>query len=409
MATWVKKFGGSSLATVERMQHAADTVAESVQQGHQVVVVVSAMLGETDRLLSLCSSVASDAFGRDKAALLATGEQVSAALFALVLQQKGISAISLHGAQAGIVTSDQYARADIQEVNRKLLLHYLSDSVPVVTGYQGVNAQGEFTTLGRGGSDLTAVAVAHAIGADECQIYTDVEGVYAADPRVVADAGLIKRLYYSEMLALAHCGAKVLQMRAVEYGSRFDVPLRVLSSFVNGQGTLIVADDADREASVIVGIGVDRRQATFLLQGLRQVDFFKHELLSVMEEKAIDIDMFTVLKCSEHASHVDVKFTVSFDDHECVAHDLRLLSSSFDFTFSVSTQNAKLSVVGLGLQSHAGIAADILSLFSREKIEFELVHSTACRISFVLSHVQVQAAAELLHQYYIMKEQIVCN
>lgn len=407
MRRLVKKFGGSSLACLQRVRHAAHVVAEAVKQGDQVVVVVSAMQGETDRLLALCGQENARFSGRDKAALLATGEQASAALFALTLQALGVPAFSMNGAQAGILTGDQYERADILSINSDSILQHFPHVVPVITGYQGVNSAGEFTTLGRGGSDLTAVAVAHAIDADECHIYTDVEGVYSADPRVVPDAGLIDTLSYSEMLALAACGAKVLQMRAVEYGSRFGVSIRVRSTFSKSEGTLIRSDSYGDDIPTVVGLGLDQKVATFCVRNLQKVNEFRIELFEALEIEGVDVDMFTTSNSTEYEFSVDVKFTVALDDRAVVELYLKNLMAVFGFEYDVSSMNAKISVVGMGLQHHAGIAARILSLFSHEKVNFEIVHSTACRISFVLPHSQVESVAQLLNQHYILEKELI--
>lgn len=407
MRRLVKKFGGSSLACVQRVRHAANVVAEAVKQGDQVVVVVSAMQGETDRLLALCGEENARFSGRDKAALLATGEQASAALFALALQALGVPAISMNGAQAGILTGDQYERADILSINSHSILQHFPQVVPVITGYQGVNSAGEFTTLGRGGSDLSAVAVAHAIDADECHIYTDVEGVYSADPRVVPDAGLITTLSYSEMLALAACGAKVLQMRAVEYGSRFGIAIRVRSTFSKSEGTLIRSDSYGEDIATVVGLGLDHKVATFCVRNLQEANEFRIEFFEALEIEGVDVDMFTTSNSTEYEFSVDVKFTVALDDSACVERCLKNLMVVFGFEYDVSSMNAKISVVGMGLQHHAGIAARILSLFSYKKVNFEIVHSTANRISFVLPHSQVQSVARLLHQHYILEKELI--
>lgn len=401
MATWVKKFGGSSLATTDRIKHAANLVAKAVKNQHRVVVVVSAMQGETDRLLSLQQLMTNSGAERESAALIASGEQVSASLFAMALRDIGISARSFSGSQAGIHTTSNYLRAEIQSVDASVFAALPIHTVPVVTGYQGVNDGGEVTTLGRGGSDLSAVAIAHAVGADECQIYTDVDGVFEADPRILNDAGLIPQLCYSEMLSLASAGAKVLQMRAVEYGARFSVPLRIKSTFNEGEGTLVCPDRAYCGRNRVVGLGMDQRVALLHIRSIVNVDAVRLELQEELDQAGIDIDMLTQLPSANSCSSYDIKFTASLDDYECVDRIVRALALKHGFDFTATSQCAKISAVGLGLEYHVSLATELISLLSQEGMVFDLVQSSASRVSFVLPIIYLRQAASVLYRHCI--------
>ena len=399
MTILVKKFGGSSLATPERITSLATSVAAEVRAGHRVVVVVSAMQGETDRLLGLANAVATLPSARELAQALACGEQASAAIFACALTAAGVAARSMNGRDAGIHTTSSYLKADITRVDAKALLAALADHVVVVTGFQGVNADGELTTLGRGGSDLTAVALAAAVNAAECQIYTDVAGVYTADPRIVDDAQCIARLSYLEMRELASLGSKVLQRQAVEYAEQHGVLIRILSSFSGAAepGTIVDAVVPASNSPQVSGIGVEALQTRFCLSGVSADSDCYPTLVQALATAQIQADMLM-----SHP-HDTVQFVVPEEEAELTKQQLqRVFAEQSALPITASSRCAKVSVVGMGLAQHAGIAFQAMSLLAEHAIAVELVHSSTSKVSLVLAAERAEKAAFLLHQRFIL-------
>jgi aspartate kinase len=399
MALLVQKFGGSSLVSIEHIEQAAQKVCRAKQQGHQVVVVVSAMFSETDRLIALANQVGSSS-PRERAALLATGEQVSAALMAMTLQQLGLASVSLNAAQLPLIAHGPYTKGEIVELKIETLTHLLDqDQVPVVTGFQALNQQGELVTLGRGGSDLTAVALAHALQAQECQIFTDVDGVYSCDPHVVNDAKLLAQITYPEMMALSATGAKVMQLQAVRYGQQYAVPIRVLPTQGGSAGTRIVPDDHAAGVTKVSGIAFDRNQGKIMVSGLLQPANFKQQLLMQLRQAAIEVDM---MMQSDVAANHEFKYTVHLDDfQQAIAATTEVAGKTEDCAVSSDAAMAKVSVIGLGMSSHAGVTMRMMRILSEHDIVTHLVTSSAYKISLMVEAAAAEQAACLLHDALI--------
>lgn len=400
MALIVQKFGGSSVADIERIQKVANIVAETRKQGNDVIVVVSAMYGETDRLIKLAHSI-SDTCTREYDALLATGEQASAALLSICLESLGCPACSLTANQVRIVTTDDFKKARIIDVERSRLDQELQQGrIPVVTGFQGVTMLGDVTTLGRGGSDLTAVAIAAVMEADECQIYTDVDGVYTSDPKIVPDAKRITRITFNEMMELASLGAKVLQNRCLEYAGKYQVPVRVLSSLQQGGGTLISYAKYGNEAPRVSGVAFERKQAQITLQGVRRRPGLMSYLLGPISQAKIDIDMI-VQNAPNEEGFVDLSFTLQRDDlPEAHSISVQVAAELEAKAVLVADCVAKLSLVGVGLRSHAGVASMMLATLGQEGVEIHLLTASEIKISAIIDEKFLDLGARVLHQAF---------
>lgn len=400
MALIVQKFGGTSVGTLDRIRHVANIIAQTQAAGHDVVVVVSAMTGETDRLIHMANELSRNPNAREYDALVSTGESVSAALLTIALCEKNIQATSLTGRQAQVFTSDAHRRAHITHINPDVIKGLLAEKkVPVITGFQGVNVMGDVTTLERGGSDTSAVAIAAALKADECQIFTDVAGVYTSDPRIVTNARLLDRITYTEMLALASLGAKVLHRQAVEFAKKNHIPVRVLSSFEAGHGTLISGQDAVKKPSVS-GIAFDRRQAKLSIMGIpkkeRQLDY----LAASIQGAHFEMDM-TVENHSASEETMDFTFTVHLDDYQKAVTFSELLAKEVSARdIVVDDQIAKLSLVGLGMKSHPGVAHKIFETLGSENIPIYLITSSEAKISTIVDERHLEAGARLLHEAF---------
>lgn len=398
MALLVKKFGGTSVGSIERLKHVADRIIQAKNAGDQVVVVVSAMSGETDRLIHLSRQMAESPNGREYDALVSTGEQVSAALLSILLIERGYAAQSYTGAQAGIKTEDVHQKAHIMEVNPESLKAALAQNkIPVVTGFQGITASGEITTLGRGGSDTTAVAIAAALEADECQIYTDVDGVYTADPRVVPAARLLTTITFEEMLEMAALGAKVLQNRSVRYAGRFKVPLRVLSSFSHNPGTLITYEEVPMENPVVSGIAFNRNEARITLFGVPFKPETVSKILEPIAQANIDIDM--ILQNSTTSEGLfDFTFTVNRDEYRqavCISEEI--VKKLGGQGIKGDNKIAKLSIVGAGMRSHTGVANKMFITLAQEGISVQLITTSEIKISVVIDEKYLELGARALH------------
>ncbi len=399
MALIVQKFGGTSVGSIVRIQHAASIIAKAHKNGDQVIVVVSAMQGETDRLIQLADEIALKSNSRDYARLISSGEHKSAALVALALQDKGIDAMSLSGKEAGVLTSDRYCNAIIKQVDVKNLKQLLSDNkIPVVTGFQGVNQAGDVTTLGRGGSDTSAVAIAAAMNVDECHIYTDVDGVYTSDPRIVSDARLIDHITYTEMLALSSLGAKVLHRQAVSFAKKHGVAVRVLSSFCDGPGTLITAQHAVKEPWVS-GLAFDQSQAKLSILGIPKTLKTEQQLQEAIRQASFDVDMSVQNVSSQDT--VDFSFTVHLEDYQqAVNFSHEVAKTVFAKEVLVNDKMAKLSVVGMGMKSHAGVASKVFQTLGSQGIDIYLIASTEAKISTIIDKAHMEASANLLHKAF---------
>lgn len=401
MALIVQKYGGSSVANVERIQNVANKVAQFVDEGHQVVVVLSAMSGETNRLMAMASEIQKNPSKRELDVMLTTGEQVTIALLSMALQEKGYPAISYTGWQVPIRTDDYYTKARIAEIDSEKISYQLGKGkVVVVAGFQGISIKGDITTLGRGGSDTTAVALAAALNADECQIYTDVDGVYTTDPRVVPEAKRLDRITYDEMLELASLGAKVLQIRSVEFASKYNVPLRVLSSLKEGGGTLITSEeyfkDNEMEQPLISGIAFSRDEAKLMILGVPDKPGIAYQIIGPISDLNIDIDM--IIQNQSVEGTTDFTFTVGRLD---MAAALAVLQSTANKLGAREVRSddtiVKLSMVGVGMKSHAGIASTVFKTLADNDINIQMIGTTEIKISVIIAEEKLDTAVQALH------------
>jgi len=408
MSLFVQKFGGTSVASVERIEHVAARIIRTKNAGHDVVVVVSAMGDETDRLVSLAKEVNYSGLDarREMDVLLSTGEQVTIALLAMTLLKHGIKAESVLGRQASILTDSEHGKARILEIDERFLKAKIADGiVPVVAGFQGVDQKGNISTLGRGGSDTTAVALAAVLKADECQIFTDVEGVFTTDPRVVEGARCLKQMTFEEMLELASLGSRVLHTRAVEFASKYQVPLRVLSSFEDKPGTLITKEDDSMEQPIISGIAFTRDEAKLTILGVKDVPGIASAILGPISEANIEVDMIVQNVAADMST--DFTFTVRRDDYDQAKQILENIAKNIDAR-EVSGDNkiAKLSLVGVGMRSHAGVASKMFEVLANESINIQMISTSEIKISVVLAEKYLELAARALHSAFELSEEV---
>ena len=385
---------------MERIESVAARIAATRREGASVVAVVSAMAGETDRLLGLARAADPEASPREVAAVAATGEQVTAALLAIVLNRIGCPACSLTASQIPLRTDDAFLKARIIEVGATTLTDKIENGmVPVVAGFQGVAPDGSITTLGRGGSDTTAVALAAALKADECQIYTDVDGVYTADPRMVPDARKLDMLTYEEMLELASLGSKVLQIRAVEFASKFNVPIRVLSSFSDGRGTLITGEETMLEAAKIAGIAYNRDEAQLTVLSVPDAPGAAYRILGPVSDANIEVDM--IVQNVARDGLTDLTFTVHRNDFRPAREILeKNLAAIGGAAIAGSERIAKISLVGVGMRSHAGIASRMFGVLAREGINVNLVSTSEIKISVAVDEKYLELGVRALHEAF---------
>ncbi len=396
----VQKYGGSSVADAERIRRVARRVVATHQTGRPVVVVVSAMGDTTDHLIELARQISPSPPKREMDMLLSTGEQVSIALLAMAIQEEGAEAISLTGAQVGIRTDSQHMRARIQEVRTERILHELSQGrIVIVAGFQGIDDLNDITTLGRGGSDTTAVALAAALKAERCEIYTDVDGVYTADPRVVPEARRLEWVAYGEMLELASLGAVVLQPRAVEYAAQHGVVLWVRSSFVEGPGTVVREVSPMEHARVVVGVTHDRNVAKVVVVDVPDRPGVAHQLFNALAQEEINVDMIVQTTKAQQAT--DLLFTVTRDDLprakqivEAVARDLGATAVQEDPSV------AKVSIVGAGMMSHPGVAARMFGALAEGGINIHVISTSEIKISCLIDEERVEEAVRRVHQAF---------
>ena len=401
MALIVQKYGGTSVGTVERIQAVAEKVAGFHKRGDQVVVVVSAMSGETNRLIELAKGVSDNPSPREMDVLVSTGEQVTIALLSMALQKLGINARSYTGSQIPLRTDSVYSKARIEEIDDKKVRADLNGgSVVVVAGFQGVDADGNITTLGRGGSDTTAVALAAALKADECQIYTDVDGVYTTDPRVVDNARRLHSITFEEMLEMASQGSKVLQIRSVEFAGKYNVPLRVLSSFQDGPGTLITVDDeVDMEKPVISGIAFTRDEAKIIVRGAPDTPGIAYKILGPVSAENIEVDMIVQNVGKDGAA--DFTFTVHRNDFARAQEALRKASEELGNPEIIGDDKiAKVSLVGVGMRSHAGVASKMFEALAKEGVNIEMISTSEIKVSVVMAEKYLELAVRALHSAF---------
>ena len=404
MALIVQKYGGTSVGNVERIQNVAKKVAQFVDAGHQVVVVLSAMSGETNRLTMMAKEMQARPCKREMDVLLTTGEQVTIALLSMALQQKGYPAISYTGWQVPILTDEAYSKARIDKIDGQKMLGQLAmGKVVVVAGFQGVTVNGDITTLGRGGSDTTAVALAAALNADECQIYTDVDGVYTTDPRVVPEAKRLDKITYDEMLELASLGAKVLQIRSVEFASKYKVPLRVLSSLKDGGGTLITSEenfkDTEMEQPLISGIAFSRDEAKLMILGVPDKPGVAYQILGPIADANIEIDM--IIQNQGRDGTTDFTFTMSRLDADSALEILQKTANHLGAReVTMDDSIVKISMVGVGMKSHAGIASTMFKTLAENEINIQMIGTTEIKISVVIDESYLEIAVQSLHEAF---------
>ncbi|MDB2556644.1 aspartate kinase [Luminiphilus sp.] len=401
MALIVQKYGGTSVGSVERIEAVADRIAKKHATGDQLIVVVSAMSGETNRLLGLANDLTPNPSPRELDVLVSTGEQVSMALLSMALHARGIPALSLKGSQVAIRTDSSHNKARIRSIDdRRLRSEMAAGKVVVVAGFQGVDENGETTTLGRGGSDTSAVALAAAIKADECQIYTDVDGVYTTDPRVVDGARRLESITFEEMLEMASMGSKVLQLRSVEFAGKYSVPLRVLSSFKEGPGTLISMDEDNvMEAPTIAGIAFNRDEAKLTVIGVPDTPGVAYQILGPIGEANIEVDV--ILQNVGDEGKTDFTFTVARNDLEKAEG---ILDSYVDdlgaMEWRSDSKIAKVSVVGVGMRSHAGVAANMFKALAEVGVNIQMISTSEIKISVIIEEKFLELAVRTLHSAF---------
>ena len=406
----MQKFGGTSVGSIECIEQVADKVARFRAEGHQVVVVVSAMSGETNRLVSLAQSIQAAPLARELDVLLSTGEQVTTALLSMALNQRGVAAKSYTGSQVRILTDDAHTKARIREIDdSRLQADLAAGFVLVVAGFQGVDEQGNITTLGRGGSDTTAVALAAALKADECQIYTDVDGVYTTDPRVVDDARRLDRITFEEMLEMASMGSKVLQIRSVEFAGKYKVPLRVLHSFKEGPGTLITLEDASvMETPTIAGIAFNRDEAKLTILGVPDMPGVAYRILGPIGDANIEVDV--ILQNVAEDNSTDLTFTVGRADLPRAQAVLEQVAAQLNAReVCVDSRIAKVSIVGVGMRSHAGVASTMFRALAEVGINIQMITTSEIKISVIIEEKFMELAVRALHSAFELDQAPAIN
>jgi len=402
MTLIVEKFGGTSVGSVERINAVADHLIKKHQSGEKLVVVVSAMSGETNRLIGLANQITDKPSDREMDVLVSTGEQVTIALLSMALQERGNNARSYTGGQVTIKTDNVHSRARILDIDGKKILDDLNQGrIVVVAGFQGIDALGNITTLGRGGSDTTAVAVAAAIKANECRIYTDVDGIYTTDPRVVPEARRLDSITAEEMLELASLGAKVLQTRSVEFAGKYKVPLRVLSSFTEGEGTLITYDKegSSVEAPLISGIAFQRDEAKLTIRGIPDHPGIAHQVLGPISQAHINVDV--IIQNASAQGLTDLTFTVARIDYDRCLEILQDLVKELGAR-DVKGDNtiAKVSIVGVGMRSHTGVANTMFSTLAENDINIQMISTSEIKVSVIIEESKMELAVQELHKAF---------
>lgn len=401
MALIVQKYGGTSVGSVERIEAVAEKITRFRDQGDDIVVVVSAMSGETNRLVGLAKEIMDHPTPREMDVLLSTGEQVTIALLCMALEKRGYGARSFTGSQVRILTDQAHTKARIKEIDGTRIHAQLEQgNVVVVAGFQGVDELGSITTLGRGGSDTTAVALAAALNATECQIYTDVKGVYTTDPRVVEDARLLTSITFEEMLELASLGAKVLQIRSVEFAGKYKVPLRVLSTFEEGPGTLIsLEEESDMEDPAIAGIAFERDEAKLTVSGVPDVPGIAYKVIGPVSDAGIEVDVIVQNAAADGTN--DITFTVKRGESDRASKILNDVVASLKARrLDLDKKICKVSLVGVGMRSHAGIASKMFKTLADEGINIQIITTSEIKISVVIEEKYLELAVRSLHSAF---------
>src|SRR5581483_6514912 len=400
MSLIVQKYGGTSVGNIDRSRNVANRIAKSREEGDDLVVVLSAMSGETDRLIHLAQQLSPLPNQREMDMLLSTAERVTIALLAIALQEMGIPARSFTGRQVGIITDAAHTNARIEQITAERLKEALAEGViPVVAGFQGINQKSDVTTLGRGGSDTTAVALAAALKADLCDIYTDVDGVYTTDPNIVPSARKLSKISYEEMLEMASLGAKVLQTRSVEFAMKYQVPVRVRSSFNDHEGTLVTKEDREMEQEVVSGVTYDKNQAKVTLLGVPDRPGIASKIFSAVARENIIVDM--IIQNVGQAGLTDISFTVPRVDARRAKEMLSKLAEEMGVQDILLTENiAKVSIVGVGMRSHSGVAAKMFSSLASEGINIMMISTSEIKISCVIDMKYTELAVRTLHEVF---------
>lgn len=405
MALIVQKYGGTSVADIARIKAVARRVVSTVKRGNKVIVVVSAMAGETDNLTKLSRKITETPSEREMDLLLSSGERVSSALMAMAIQSLGYKSKSLTGRQVGIITNSVHTKAVIERIDASRLRKVLDEGkIPVVAGFQGIDEFSEVTTLGRGGSDTTAVAIAAALKADICEIYTDVEGVYTTDPRIVKCARKLAKISYDEMLEMASLGAKVLHGRSIEFAKKYNVPLVVRSSFISAPGTLVTKEDKNMEKVIVSGITSDKNQARITIMGMPDKPGIAATLFNAIADEYIVVDMI-VQNISSDARATDISFTVSKTDSKKAFAIARKVSDKLGTRgVNMNSNIAKVSIVGVGMVSHFGVAAKIFETLAKHKINIMMISTSEIKVSCVIDVKHKEKAVKVLHKVFKLEK-----
>jgi aspartate kinase len=400
MSLIVQKYGGTSVGTTERIRNVARRILETQAQGHQVVAVVSAMSGVTDSLIKLAREVSSEPSEREMDVLLSTGEQTTIALTAMAIQAMGGKSVSLTGAQAGIVTDGVHTKAKIANITPKeVRRHVDAGAVVIVAGFQGQTSGGHITTLGRGGSDLTAIALAAALKADLCQIFTDVDGVYTCDPRIVPNAKKLEEISYDEMLEMASSGSKVMQSRSVEFAKKFGVIFEVRSSFNNNPGTIVKEETKSMEDVVIRGVSIEKNQAKVTIHRVPDQPGVAARIFNTIAEAGVIVDV--IVQNVSEAGTTDISFTLSNDEaRKAEKHLQKVVEEIGAGGLTAQTGIAKLSVVGIGMRSHSGVAARLFNCLSKGGINIQMISTSEIKIAVIIDESRIADAAKLAHEEF---------
>ncbi|MBT3515813.1 MAG: aspartate kinase [Nitrospina sp.] len=399
----VQKYGGTSVGTIERIKKVAKRIARMRKEGLDLVVVVSAMAGETDKLLDMANQISSSKKDREMALLLSSGERISSALLSIALNSIGCSAVSMTGRQIGLLTDNSHTKARIKEVDANRAIKALKNgNVVVAAGFQGISEHGEVTTLGRGGSDTSAAAIAVALNAERCEIYTDVNGVYTADPNVVPNAHKMDRISYDEMLEMSSLGAKVLQFRCVEFCKKYDMPLIVKSSLVeDSKGTLICEEDLSMEQPIVSGIMNDKNQAKITIKGVPDQPGIASKFFIGLAEENLSVDM--IIQNVSDEGHTDISFTVTKEDINKATKIVQELGKLIEArNISADPNICKVSIVGAGMRSHPGVAAKMFSALSKENINIIMISTSEIRVSCIIEEQYGELAVRVLHKIFNM-------
>jgi aspartate kinase len=401
MGIIVQKYGGTSVGSLEKIKFVANKVAKRYREGHDVAVVVSAMSGETDKLIRLAKELSSSPDPREMDVIVSTGEQVSVALLAMALKDLGVPARSLLGFQIGIKTDDAFMKARIVDIDTKTLKKaFAAKEVVVVAGFQGITDDMEITTLGRGGSDTSAVALAAVLGADLCEIYTDVDGVYTCDPNICDKARRLKKISYDEMLEMASLGAKVLQTRSVEFAKKYNVPILVKSTFTDEGGTLTTQEDSDMEKEVVSGITYDKNEAKITILGVQDKPGVAARIFTPLSEKNINVDMI-IQNVSTDGKLADLSFTVTKTDFDKALTIVKQIAGEIGCRDVVGDPSiAKLSIVGVGMRSHAGVASKMFASLSKVGINIQMISTSEIKVSCVIDEKFIELGVRVLHEAF---------